>query len=104
MSALLSIYYYVVLSVNYGENQALQIGGFGNIQQNWMIFSLSPDFHKPQGAVGIASSFSEHFKEKGLADVERTRASNQDPAGAKHLKRAQVELFVAAECGVQVAL
>src|SRR5216683_4636744 len=104
MSALLSIYVFLSFSVDYGENQALQIGGFRNIQQNWMVFSLSSDFHKTQGAVGIPSGFCEHFEEKGLADVERAGASNQDSAGAKHLERAQVELFVAAERGVQVAL
>ena len=55
-------------------------------------------------AVGVAGGVGEHFEEIGLADVVGAGAGDQDAAGAKHLQGAQVEFFVAAEGGIEVAL
>src|SRR5580693_328712 len=69
-----------------------------------MIFSLSADLNHAQGPVGIAGGAGQHLQEVGLADVVGAGAGHQDAAGAQHLQSAEVEFFIAAEGGIEVAL
>ena len=69
-----------------------------------MVFGLASDLDQAEGAVGVEGGAGEHFQEIGLANVVGAGAGDEDAAGAKHLEGAEVELFVAAEGGVEVAL
>ena len=69
-----------------------------------MIFSLSSDLDHAEGAVGVAGSVSQHAQEVSLADMVGAGAGDQNAAGAQHLQGTQVEFFVAAEGGIEVAL
>ena len=69
-----------------------------------MVFGLSADFEEAQGPVGIERRSGQHFEEVGLAHVVGAGAGDQDSAGPQHLEGAEVEFFVAAQGGVQVAL
>ena len=69
-----------------------------------MVFGLTANLDQPQGALGIASGVSQHFEEVGLADVVGAGAGDQDAAWAQHLQGAEVEFFVAAEGGIEIAL
>ena len=54
--------------------------------------------------MGVKGGAGEHFEEIGLAYVVGAGAGDEDSAGAEHLERAEIELFVAAEGGVEIAL
>jgi hypothetical protein len=69
-----------------------------------MIFGLSAKLQEAQNSVSIASGIGKHFHEVSLAYVIGAGASHQDPAGSKHLESAQVEFFVAAQGGLEIAL
>ena len=73
---------------------AFKVRGFGYIQQHWVVFGLATDFDQPNGAMSISGGRGEHPQEIGLADVVGAGAGNEDPTGAKHLERAEVEFLV----------
>ena len=104
MSVLLSIVIYHYFHQLTTAITHFQIGSFRDIQQNWMVFGLTANLDQPQGAVGVVGGVGQHFEEVGLADVVGAGAGHQDAAGAEHLQGAEVEFFVAAEGGVEVAL
>jgi hypothetical protein len=69
-----------------------------------MIFRLSTNFGQAQGAVGVKGRVGQHSDEIGLTDVIGTRAGDENTAGAEHLQRAEVQFFIAADGGIEVAL
>ena len=54
--------------------------------------------------MGIEGGVCKHFEEVGPADVVGAGAGDEDAAGPKHFQSAQVELLVAAQGSVEVAL
>src|SRR5208282_539961 len=100
LSSTISIYFILV----YGRYQALEIGRFRDIQQDGVVFGLSADLDQTQCTVGVESGAAQHLLEIGLTDVVGAGAGDQDAAGSKHLQGAQVELLVAAQGGIEVAL
>ena len=93
-----------LFSSAYRCNNALQIGGFGDIQQNGMVFGLSANFDQAEGAVGVKGGRGEHLEEVLLADVIGAGAGDEDTAGTEHLEGAEIEFLVAAEGGVEITL
>src|ERR1022692_720957 len=69
-----------------------------------MVFCLSADLGQTQGSMSITGSVGEHFEKVRKADMVGAGARNQNPAGAEHLQGAEVEFFVAAEGGIEIAL
>ena len=69
-----------------------------------MISRLSPDLDEPKSPMGVEPSRGEHFEEIGLTDVVRAGAGDENSAGPQHLEGAEIQLLVAAECGVEIAL
>ena len=69
-----------------------------------MVFSLSANLGQAQGAVSVVGCIGEHFEEIRLADMVGTGARDQYAAGADHLQGTQIQLLVAAEGGLEVAL
>src|SRR5271166_6487560 len=104
MSVLLSSIICILFSSCYVGNHALQVGSFRDAEQNWMVFGLAAKLNQAQAAVGVEGSRGQHFKEVERADVIGAGAGHQDPAGAQHLQRAEVEFLVPAEGRVEVAL
>ena len=104
MSVLLSIYEYRCFALTYGRNHAFEVGSFGDIQQDRVVFGLPPDFDEAQSTVSIQGGVGEHFQETRLVDVIGARAGDQNAAGAKHLEGAEVQFLVAAESRIEVAL
>src|SRR5579864_6620436 len=104
MSVLLSSLRYCVFSLCYGRYDALQVGSFWDIEENGMVFGLGSDLDQAEGAVGVEGGGRQHVQEVGLPDVVGAGAGHEDAAGAKHLEGAEIEFFVAAEGGVEIAL
>src|SRR5271155_868560 len=104
MSVLLSTTICVLFSLCYIGNNTLQVGSLRDAEQNWMVFGLGAKLNQPQAAVGIEGSRRQHFQEVERADVIGTGAGHEHAAGAQHLQRAEVQLFVPAEGSVEVAL
>src|SRR5271166_374869 len=104
MSALLSTTVCCLFSLCYVGDNALKVGSFWHGRQNWMVFRLAPNLNQAEAAVGVNRSRGQHFKEVGRADVVGTGAGHQDATGAQHLEGAEVELLVAAQGRLEVAL
>ena len=103
MSALLSIQKICLFSLTYECYNALKIGSFWHVQEDGMVPGLPPNLDQTQGSVGIMGRFGEHFEKVCWVDMVGAGAGDQDAAGAKHLQGAEVELFVAAEGGIEGA-
>ena len=69
-----------------------------------MVFRLAADLYQAESAVGVKCGAGEHFQEIGLSYVVGAGAGDEDAAGAEHFEGAEIELFVAAQGGVEVAL
>src|ERR1700722_9891810 len=104
MSVLLSIVLCVLFSLCYVGDDALQVSSFGNAEQDWVVFGLAANLDQAQTAVGVEGSRGQHLQEVERVDVIGAGARDEDAAGAKHLEGTEVELFVAAQGGVKIAL
>jgi signal transduction histidine kinase len=69
-----------------------------------MILGLPAVLHDAKISVDIAGRISHYLEILGGADVIGAAAADQDSARPQHLERAQVELFVTAEGGFEIAL
>lgn len=104
MSVLLSIILLCLFSSSYVRNDAFQIGGFRDIEENWMVLCLPTNLDQAKSSASIQGGVGEHFEEVGRTHVVGTGAAHQDTAGAEHLQGAEVEFFVAPESRVEIAL
>src|SRR5208337_1882772 len=69
-----------------------------------MVLGLSADLDQTESPMGVNSGIGEHFEETGLAEVVGTGAGDESTAGAQHLQGAEIEFFIAAEGGIEIAL
>src|ERR1700737_4866422 len=69
-----------------------------------MIFRLPTVFHDAKISVDILGRNSHHVEILGRAYVIGAATCYEDSAGAQHLERAQIELFIAAKGGFESAL
>jgi hypothetical protein len=69
-----------------------------------VIFSLSAYFDQAKSPSAVKSGIGKHFEEVGLADVVGTRAGDEQTARTEHFQSAKVELLIAAEGRIQIAL
>src|SRR5580698_4457574 len=90
--------------LTYNGNHALQVGSLRDIQEDGVVLGLATDLENPEGAMSIEGGRGEHFQEVGLAHVVGAGAGHEEASGTEHLEGAEVEFFVAAKGGVEVAL
>jgi hypothetical protein len=57
-------YLYGLFSFTYTRYDALQVGGFGDIQQHWVVLGLAANLDQPQRPVGVEGG-GQHFEEIG---------------------------------------
>ena len=69
-----------------------------------MILSLSPTFYNSDGFMYILRGLGDDFQELRLADMMRTGASDQDPAGLQHFQGAKIQFFISAQRGIECSL
>jgi hypothetical protein len=101
---MLSTILYRYFSIAYAQYQALEVAGFGHIQQDWMIPGGSALLYHAQRFVGILGGIGYDFEEVRSADVEGAGAGNEDSSGTQHFHGTEVEFLVAAQGFVEVAL
>ena len=104
MSVLLSIYKTIVFSIAYIGYNALQVFSFRHVQQDGMVLRLSAGLDDSQIPVDVAGRLCHDFQVLGRAHMVGAAAGNEDATWPQHLERAQVELFVPAQRGLQIAL
>src|SRR5580700_2856147 len=104
MSVLLSSTVCYLYSISYYANQALQVGCFWHVYQNWMVLGLAPALQKPNVSMNIAGGFAQNREEVGRTYVIGAGASDQNAARSQHLERPKVEFFVAAHGRIEVFL
>src|ERR1035441_5684883 len=68
-----------------------------------MIDGSAPFFQDSHPSSSVGSSRSQHLQKFTLADMKRAGAGHQNPAWAKHLEGAQIQLLVAADGSLQNA-
>src|SRR4029077_547735 len=100
LSSIISYYY----SITYTQYKALQVAGFGDVEEHWMILRRSAVFYHAKRFVGIASGAGHDFKEVRSPNVVRAGAGDKNPSRTQHLHGAQVELLVATQSFFQVPL
>src|ERR1022692_4868879 len=94
----------LLFSSTYNYNYALQVSSFRDVQEDGVVPGLSANLGQAESSVGVAGGVGEHSEEIGLADVIGAGAGDQNSAGAQHLQRSEIEFFIAAEGGIEVAL
>src|SRR5215467_921860 len=77
-------------------DQAFQVVGLRDAQQNRMIAGLSALFYDADGSTSIQRGGSNHINEIAFAHMEGAGAGDQDSAWAQHFESTQIEFFVAA--------
>ena len=73
-------------------------------EQNRVIPRLRAAIHNHHRTVRVEGSFGNHLQEIPLGDVERARTGHKTAPGTKHLERAQIQLLVSAEGGINIRL
>jgi hypothetical protein len=90
MSVALSTTISNLFSITYIGHNALQILGFRDIQQDWVVLGLSSAFDDPQAPVNVAGRLCHNFKVLDGTDVIRAAAGDEDAARPQHLERPQI--------------
>jgi len=86
------------------EDEALEVLGLGEVEQDGVVVRGTAAFEQGDAAVGVNGGRGDDGFEFGEADVVGAGAGDEQSAGAEHFEGAEVELFIAAECALDGAL
>src|SRR4029077_9396703 len=90
LSSTISCYY----SITYTQYKALQVAGFGDVEEHWMILRRSAVFEYAKRLVGVSGGVGHDFEEVRRADVVRTGTGDKNPSRPEHLHGTQVKFLV----------